>query len=185
MYSTRKICKRVENVLCYSIWVIKYYIPHLMVLQQCWLAILKQIKDVDLNLQEDNHSQYFIHGDVILMLSTENWSIIIIIPKITLWPSEPTLLHYEWLIVLLSDDRGFRKSFIKYHSQTEELHETRKCTLFSKSKDKVVNYIHQYVAYFVLIRWPIRRHIFFCLIHTAVDKIGLIHHSSAVQNFIC
>ena len=75
--------------------------------------------DVDLNLEKDNNSQYFIHGDVILMLSTENWSIIIIIPKITLWPSEPTLLHYEWLIVLLSDDRGLRKSFIKYHFQKE------------------------------------------------------------------
>ena len=119
------------------------------------------------------------------VLLTENWSIIIIIPKITLWPSEPTLLHYEWLIVLPSDDRGFRKSFIKYHSQKEELHETWKCTLFSKSKDKVVTYIHQYVDYFVLVRWPIRRHIFFRLIHMAVDKKGHIHHSSAVQNFIC
>ena len=166
MYSNRKICKRVENVLCYSIWVIKYYIPHLMVLLQCWLAILKQIKDVDLNLQEDNNSQNFIHGDITLMLSTENWAIIIIIPKITLWPSEPTLLHYEWLIVLLSDDRGFRKSFIKYHSQ----------------KDKVVNYIHQYVAYLVLIRWPIRRHIFFCLIHRLLIRIIFI---IAAALFIC
>ena len=144
MYSSRKICKRVENVLCYSIWVIKYYIPHLMVLLQCWLAILKQIKDVDLNLQEANISLENIGFAIFyprwckLMLSTENWSIIIIIPKITLWPSEPTLLHYEWLIVLLSDDRGFRKSFIKYHSQKEELHETRKCTLSLNQRTKLL-----------------------------------------------
>ena len=51
--------KRVENVMCYSIWVIKYHIPHLMVLLQCWLAILKQIKDVDLNLQQQQLAIFY------------------------------------------------------------------------------------------------------------------------------
>ena len=132
-----------------------------MVLLQCWLAILKQIKDVDLNLQEANISLENIGFAIFyprwckLMLSTENWSIIIIIPKFTLWPSEPTLLHYEWLIVLISDDRGFRKSFIKYHSQKEELHETRNCTIFFEFKGQTW---YCAIDYFTTISWPSRRY---------------------------